>query len=118
VNMTERNRRTIRWPPGTTKSEFPRFIPVSEAAALAQEIDGFPAGVIPLGEDGSGNYFYVEPQSGSICFWDHGIEGQDEIVATDVSAFVDKLAPFDQARVTLAPGQVRHVWVDPIFSLA
>lgn len=92
-----------------------RFIPVSEVAALAQEIDGFPPSVILLGEDGCGNYFYVDPRSGGVMFWDHEIEGQDELVAPDVSTFVTKLTPFDAARVKLAPGQVKRVWVDPSF---
>lgn len=92
-----------------------RFIPVNEAAALAQEIDCFPAGVIPLGEDGCGNYFYVEGRSGRVSFWDHEVEGHDEFVATDVSAFVTKLTAFDATRVKLAPGQVKRVWVDPSF---
>ena len=92
-----------------------RFIPVSEAAALTQKIDGFPPSVIPLGEDGCGNYFYVDVRSGGVSFWDHEIDGQDELLAPDVSAFVTKLTPFDATRVKLAPGQVKRVWVDPSF---
>jgi hypothetical protein len=92
-----------------------RFIPVSEAAALAEGIAGFPARLIPLAEDGCGNYFYLEPNSGSVHFWDHEAEGPDEQVASAVSAFVAELKPLDVARVKLAREQVERVWVDPSF---
>lgn len=92
-----------------------RFIPVNEAAKLAEQIDGFPVGVIPLAEDDSGNYFYVEPRSGSVRFWDHEIEGGDELVANDVSGLLHKLTPYDPTKVKLAQGQVKRVWVDPTF---
>ena len=92
-----------------------RFIPVAEAAKLAEQIDGFPLGVVPLAEDDSGNFFYVEPQSGSIRFWDHEIEGEDEVVASDISDFLIKLTPFDTTKVKLAPGQDLGGWVDPSF---
>lgn len=92
-----------------------RFIPVNEAAALAEAIDGFPAAVIPVAEDDCGNYFYIEPRSGTVHFWDHEIEGADEQVASDMSAFVAKLKPFDAKGVKLSPGQVTRVWVDPSF---
>jgi hypothetical protein len=92
-----------------------RFIPVAEAVDLAREIDGFPPQVIILAEDDCGNYFYVEPETGAVCFWDHEVDGADEQVAEDVSAFVAKLTPFDPERVELAPGQVRSAWVNPSF---
>lgn len=92
-----------------------RFIPVTEAAALAEEIDGFPVGVILLAEDGCGNYFYVEPLSECVRFWDHELEGQDEIVAPSVPAFVANLTHWDATRAQLAQGQVKHAWIDPEF---
>ncbi len=92
-----------------------RFIPVQEAAALGASIDGFPAGVIPLAVDDCGNYFYVEPETGAVHFWDHEVEGLDELLAPDVASFVLTLSHFDSARVTLAPGQVARVWIDPSF---
>ncbi|MBF9152851.1 SMI1/KNR4 family protein [Novosphingobium jiangmenense] len=92
-----------------------RFIPVKEAPELGEQIDGFPSGVIPFAEDNCGNYFYVEPRSGSVCFWDHEIEGQDEVVASDVPGFVAKLTPCDMTKVKLAPSQVKRVWVNPSF---
>lgn len=92
-----------------------RFIPVREAAALAEKIDSFPARVIPIAEDDCGSYFYVEPATGSVRFWDHEVDGSDEEVASDVSAFVMRLAPFATGKVNLSPGQVKHVWIDPDF---
>ena len=92
-----------------------RFIPVSEAPKLGAEIDGFPAGVIPLAEDDCGNYFYVEPSTGSVYFWDHELEGTDERVAENAQSFANKLMPFDASAIKLAPGQVISAWVDPSF---
>lgn len=92
-----------------------RFIPVSEAATLAREIDGFPSQVIPFAEDDCGNYFYVMLETGAVHFWDHEVEGLDERLAEDVASFVQRLTPFDAAGVQLAPGQVISVWVDPSF---
>ena len=92
-----------------------RFIPVSEAPELAAEIDGFPVSAILLAEDDCGNYFYINPTTGRVHFWDHEIEGPDEEVAVDALIFAKSLAPFDASRVALAPGQVRSVWVNPSF---
>lgn len=92
-----------------------RFVSVREAAKLAEQTDGFPVGFIPLAEDDCGNYFYVDPLSGVVRFWDHEIEGGDEVVASDVSVFIAKLNPCELAKVKLAPGQVKRVWVDPSF---
>lgn len=92
-----------------------RFIPVGEAAELAAQIDGFPARVILLAEDASGNYFYVAPSTGSVYFWDHELEGADEQIAASAQAFADMLMPFDASAVELAPGQVISAWIDPSF---
>ena len=78
-------------------------------------IEGFPSNVIPFAEDDCGNFFYVVPQTGAVHFWDHEAEGQSEQIATNVSQFTEKLAPFDPSQVKLAPGQVKRVWVDPTF---
>ncbi|MBD8469446.1 SMI1/KNR4 family protein [Sphingomonas sp. CFBP 8765] len=92
-----------------------RFIPVGEAVKAASGIEGFPANVILLAEDGCGNHFYVDPGSGAVHFWDHELEGPDERVADSALAFVDRLNPFDISRVKLAPGQDQGGWVDPSF---
>ncbi|RYG88926.1 MAG: SMI1/KNR4 family protein [Alphaproteobacteria bacterium] len=92
-----------------------RFIPVREAPARSAEIEGFPQNAIPLAEDDCGNYFYIDPSNSAVYYWDHELEGADERVAEDVTAFVEKLSPFDASSVTLAPGQVKHVWIDPSF---
>jgi hypothetical protein len=92
-----------------------RFIPVSEAPELAAGTDEFPAMAIPLAEDDFGNYFYVNPTTGGVHFWDHEIEGPDERLAADALAFAEMLVPFDASRAALTSGQVRRVWVNPSF---
>jgi len=91
------------------------FVSVADAATLAFEIDGFPPKVIPLAADDCGNYFYVEPQTGAVYFWDHEVEGSDEKVAEDAARFAEMLEPFDVTRIERATGQVISVWVDPSF---
>ncbi|WP_336977639.1 SMI1/KNR4 family protein [Altererythrobacter fulvus] len=92
-----------------------RFIPVCEATSMATNVEGFPVAVIPLAEDDCGNHFYIEPSTGAVHFWDHELDGLDELVAEDVDAFVEKLMPFDARAVALDPGQVKRVWVNPSF---
>jgi hypothetical protein len=70
-----------------------RFIPVREAVEEARAADGFPYKVIPLAEDGSGNYFYVEPISGAVCFWDHEVEETGERLAESAFALAEQLQP-------------------------
>ena len=91
-----------------------RFIPVSDAAALGKKIEGLPPHVIPFAEDDCGNYFYVEPQSGSVWFWNHEAEGPNEQVAPDALAFIGNLMSVDNG-VKVARGQVTRVWVNPSF---
>lgn len=92
-----------------------RFIPINETKTLAQQIEGFPVGVVPFAEDSCGNYFYVEPISGSVCFWDHEVEGDDEVVASNVSDFIVQLMPIDVPDAKLKAGQAKRVWANPSF---
>lgn len=92
-----------------------RFIPVNEAFHLAASIEGFPGGVIPLAEDDCGNYFYIEPQTGAVHFWDHEVENPYQRVAQNALVFSEMLMPFDPSTVKISPGQATRVWVDPSF---
>jgi hypothetical protein len=92
-----------------------RFISAREASSVLSDVDGFPSAVVPLAEDGCGNFFYVDPKSGGVHFWDHELDGPDELVAADLNGFLEKLAQFDAAQFKLAPGQVRSAWVNPDF---
>lgn len=92
-----------------------RFIPVGEAVGAASGIEGFPANVILLAGDDSGNYFYVIPGSGAVHFWDHELEGPDERVADSTLEFVGRLNPFDVSHVHLAPDKDLGGWVNPSF---
>lgn len=91
------------------------FVPVLEAAACRDGIEGFPIHAVPIAEDGCGNYFWLDPTSGEVFFWDHEVEELTAPVAADFSLFLMQLRPFDASSVRLAPGQVRAVWVDPDF---
>lgn len=92
-----------------------RFIPVKEALSLAAKIEGLRKNAILFAEDGSGNYFYISSSDGSVYFWDHELDGVDEKIAADPFSLVQKLQPFDASVVTLSPGQVTRIWVNPNF---
>ncbi|MDX2203210.1 MAG: SMI1/KNR4 family protein [Hyphomicrobiaceae bacterium] len=97
------------------ESNVTRFISAADAATVVTGVEGFPATVIPLGEDGCGNFFYMDRAVGSVHFWDHEIEGEDALVAPSLVKFLEALAPFDSSTVKLAPGDVTHAWIDPSF---
>lgn len=92
-----------------------QFISVVEASSIFDAVEGVPRGVIPLAEDDCGNYFYLSPSSGQVFFWDHEIEGGDQLLANDLAGFLKLLRPFDDSSVKLAPGQVLRVWTRPGF---
>lgn len=92
-----------------------RFIPVHEAPALSAQIEEFPTSVIPLAEDGCGNYLYVEPTTGTVRFWDHETDSEDEEVAVDIAELLRKLTPVHSGDVLPTASQVKHVWIDPDF---
>jgi hypothetical protein len=65
----------------------------------------------PFAEDGCGNFF-TEAQNGGICFWDH--ETHDvTVIATSWEEFARGCR--EPKEVTLKPGQVKRVWVNPNF---
>ena len=92
-----------------------RFISVAEASSASYPVDGFPRSCIPLAEDDCGNYFYLSLSSGQVFFWDHEIEGGDQLLANDLPGFLNLLRPFDDSSVKLTPGQVLRVWTRPGF---
>jgi hypothetical protein len=100
--------------PGS-QSTVRSFIPVAQADAIRQRIEGFPPHGLPIAEDDCGNYVWLDPTSGAIFFWDHEMEGAGERIAEDFDQFVTKLHPFDPASLKLAEGQVKRVWGNPDF---
>jgi hypothetical protein len=92
-----------------------QFISVTEAPSVLTDVEGFPAGMVPVADDDCGNFIYIDPADGGVFFWDHEIDGPDLRVASDLPTFLGQLAPFDASKVKLAPGQVRRVWVNPNF---
>jgi hypothetical protein len=64
-----------------------------------------------IGEDSCGNRF-LKGSDGTVRFWDHETE-EEEALFSNVSDFLAALlAP---SPVTLKPGQVKRVWIDPAF---
>ena len=64
-----------------------------------------------IGEDSCGNR-YLKRAEGAVSFWDHETE-KEEILFSSVLEF---LAAFSAPTpVTLKPGQVKRVWIDPAF---
>ncbi len=104
-----------RLPTSENELVLTRFIPVHEAPVLSEQIEGFPTNVIPFAEDGCGNYLYVEPATGTVRFWDHEVDGEDEEIAADIADLLAKLMPAHAVDGRLTPGQVKHAWIDPDF---
>jgi hypothetical protein len=60
----------------------------------AEMAEGFPAGLIPIGEDGGGNYIALDYRAGespSVVFWHHG--RSDDADAISFEAFHSPAAP-------------------------
>lgn len=91
-----------------------RFIPISEAAILREQIEGFPTTVIPIAEDDCGNYVYLHEKTGQIHFWDHEAGGAGEVIAEDFMAFLRLVQPFDPS--TLPKPKVIRAWIKPGFN--
>lgn len=91
------------------------FVPLADAPNRSREIEGFPKRGLPVAEDGCGNYVWLKPETGEILFWDHEIESDGVVIASDFETFIAALQPFDQTSVRLEPEQAKHVWVHPDF---
>ena len=64
-----------------------------------------------IGEDSCGNR-YLKRSDGVVSFWDHETD-KEEALFPGVPEFIAALSP--PVPVTLKPGQVRRVWIDPTF---
>ena len=64
-----------------------------------------------IGEDSCGNR-YLKRSEGTVSFWDHETE-KEEILFPGVLEFLAALSA--PTPVTLKPGQVKRVWIDPAF---
>jgi len=67
-----------------------------------------------LAEDVGGNLFGTR-QDGSVWFWDHETDDL-QTLADSIPEFVIHCGPASE--VTLKPGQVKSVWIDPKFAKA
>lgn len=90
------------------------FVPISEAAALREQIEGFPKKAIPIAEDGCGNYVWLHQKTGQVFFWHHELESDGEKLAEDFDAFLQLLKTFDPGSVPKP--EVKSVWIDPEFA--
>lgn len=81
-------------------------------------------GMLAIAEDGCGNRICLSltpGDSGTVYFWDHEFEREDDLtaplakLAASFDSFFVSLQKFDPAGSDLAPEQVEHVWVDPEF---
>ncbi len=92
-----------------------KFVPVVEAAALRDGIEGFPPHAIAIAEDDCGNYVWLEPRTGAVFFWDHEQDEHGVLIADNFDDFLALLQPFDPSSIKLGPGQVISAWIDPDF---
>ena len=98
------------------ESGINRFIPVNEIINQMPLIETLPPRAFPVAWAEGGNYVVVDQDSnGAVYFWDH--EQPDSMVklADSFFSFLDALEPFDISEITLRPGQVKKVWIDPDF---
>jgi cell wall assembly regulator SMI1 len=87
----------------------------SLADAYRDRFDSVPAHMIPIADDGCGNFICMslaETNCGSISFLDH----ETDIHHPVASSFITLLsALYEPPPVQLKPGQVKSVWIDPDF---
>jgi hypothetical protein len=51
------------------------FLRAEDIVSIANQVDGFSKGMVPIAEDGCGNYICIGTSDHKIYFWDHEIEG-------------------------------------------
>ena len=87
----------------------------SLADAYRCRFDSIPAHVIPIAEDGCGNFICLslaEPNRGSISFLDHETDIQHP-VASSLTELISAL--YELPPIQFLPGQVKSAWIDPDF---
>jgi hypothetical protein len=66
-----------------------RFIPVGEIPETSRLVEGLDPSLMPIAEDGSGNFICFDLNNSNVVFWDHEIEGG---VARIASSFTELLS--------------------------
>lgn len=93
-----------------------RFIPVEEIMKERAYIENIPPKAYPIAWATGGNYIFIDEQKdGAVFFWDHEEPEKIAKLASDFSAFLEVLEPFNVNSIELKPGQVKKVWIDPEF---
>jgi hypothetical protein len=92
------------------------FIPLDQISKERTYIENIPEKAYPVAWAEGGNYVFIdEARGGAVFFWDHEAPEDITVLAPNFGAFLEILEPFDVKKVTLKPGQVKSVWVDPKF---
>jgi hypothetical protein len=97
------------------ESSVRRLIPVGDAAALRDQIDGFPKYAVPVAEDECGNFVWLDPKTGTVFFWDHEVQSRGRKIASDFDSFLCSLRKFDPRAEPEQAVRVISVWADPDF---
>jgi hypothetical protein len=90
-----------------------QFIPAEEIISTSEEVEGIAKYLMPIAEDGTGNFICMGAEDHKIYFWDHEVD-DDQIVSPSFSDFLVGLEPFSLADLNLEPKVIRS-WVDPNF---
>ncbi len=104
------------FPIGTDNdSGVTEFLGTEEILECQRRFDGrLPEVCLPVAHAKGGNLVLLVALADrwSVAFWDHETEDTWPIPGT-FDDFLDMLKPFGPGNVSLKPGQVKSVWVDP-----
>lgn len=104
---------------GDGESGVNRFIPLEGTLREQQYVKGeVEFSVLPVAWAECGDYVCLNLENGEVYFWDHEApitRKRWRKLSGSFDEFLNSLSPFDAGNVTLKPGQVREVWVDPEF---
>ena len=99
----------------TNESGVNGFIPICKIPTERANIENLPARAFPFAWAEGGNYVYLDVTDESVYFWDHEQPNPATPIASDFTAFIEMLKPFDPSSIKLRPGQVKSAWIDPDF---
>lgn len=101
----------------TNETSVNGFIPSTDIAQEAQNIENLGAQSFPIAWAEGGNYILIDRASGdAVFFWDHELPDSPTRLADSFLSFLDLLKPFDAATIQLKPGQLISARIiDPDF---
>lgn len=92
-----------------------RFIPVRKILDERVYIENISFTAFPIAWAEGGNCIIIDAASEAVYFWDHEQPTPLVKIASDFTAFMDALQPFDPSTIRLSPGQLKSAWIDPDF---